>query len=186
MLMSSRLPSAVRPLAKFAERRIHRAADQEFRARRARGAADDVDDVAMRCLEQRPEQPRQPHRGVKLQREAVGPGLVRQLEEFAALGRAGIVDQHVAALEPLVDRGEHLLAAGQRAQVAGNGHRRRPAGGGDRLRAFGEIGRAGRRQHQFARPRARRRRAIARPMPRLPPLTTTTLPSNSFAIGLLP
>ena len=90
---------------------------------------------------------RQPHRGVELEREAVGPGLVRLLEEFSAFGRAGIVDQHVAALEALVHLGEHLLAAGKRAQIAGNRHRRRPARRGDRLRAFGEIGRVRRRQH---------------------------------------
>jgi hypothetical protein len=42
--------------------------------------------------------------------------------------RAGVADQHVAALEALADLGEHLLAAGERAQVASDRHRLRRAG----------------------------------------------------------
>ena len=91
---------------------------------------------------------RQPHRAEEFKRKAVDPGLVRQVEEFAALGGAGIVDQHVAALEALTHLGEQRCsqpASVRRspATVSGAG----AAGGRDRLGAVGEIGRAGRRQH---------------------------------------
>ncbi len=99
------------------------------------------------CLSSGQNSPRQPHRGVELEREAVGPGVVRLIEKLAAFGRAGIIDQHVAALEALVDLGEDLLTGRERAQVAGNGHRLRPASAGDRLGPFDEICRIGRRQH---------------------------------------
>ncbi len=47
-------------------------------------------------------------------------GVVRQLEEIAGAGRARIVDQHVAAVEALVDALEQLLAAVELAQIAGD------------------------------------------------------------------
>jgi hypothetical protein len=84
---------------------------------------------------------------VEFEREAVGPQIVRLLEEFSALSGARIVDQHVAAFETLIHFGEHLLAGGKLAQVAGNGHRLRPAASCDRFRALGEVGRARCRQH---------------------------------------
>ena len=44
ILMSSRLPMRRQALGEIGHRRVHRAADQEIRPRRARGAADDIDD----------------------------------------------------------------------------------------------------------------------------------------------
>ena len=158
------------PLGKIRHRRVDRATDQEFRPRRARGAADDVDDIAVRLLEQRPEQPRQPHRGMKLEREAVGPGLVRLLEELAALGGAGTIDQHVAALEALIDACEHLLAGGNLAQIAGDGHRLGAARSGDHFRRFGEIGRARCRQNGL--------RALARKRHRDGPADAAAAPAD--------
>jgi hypothetical protein len=104
-------------------------------------------DIAMRDLEQRPEQLGQPHRGVEFQREAVAPGLVRQIEELAALGGASIVDQHVAALEAVADLRKKIFASGKLAQVAFHRQRRRSSGRCHRLGAGGKIGRVGGRQY---------------------------------------
>ncbi len=118
--------------------------------------------MALRGLEQRPEQPRQPHRGEILQRKAVEEGLVRQFEEVAGAGAPGVVDQDVAALEALLDAGEHLLAAGELAQIARDRQRlggpawRSPCAAAARLSAEEE---ASTRLRAFA--RERRRNAAA-------------------------
>jgi hypothetical protein len=98
---------------------IDRAADHEIGARRLRRAADDVDHGPLRVLEQRPERARQPHVGVELERKAVFPGRIVELEEIAALGRAGIVDQDVEPAERMVERADGRLTALRRAQVGG-------------------------------------------------------------------
>ncbi len=85
---------------------------------------------------------------MKLQREAVGPGVIRKFEKTAAACRPGIVDQHVAALEAFADLLEHLFAGFQRSQVAGN-RQRLEASGGNGFGAFGKRRWIGRREHRL-------------------------------------
>src|SRR5262249_9864967 len=143
------------PLGEVRERRIDRAADQEFGLGRARGAADDGDDVALRGLEQQPEQPREPHRGEILERKAVKEGIVGELEEIAGAGAPRVVDQNVAAPEAFLDAGKELFAGRKVREVSREGERCRPFGG-DRLGGGGEIVGRGGRQHAL-RPLARER-----------------------------
>src|SRR6516225_1574671 len=132
-------------LGKVGDRRIDRAADQEFGIGGACGAPDDVDDASLRSLQQRPEQPGEPHATEELQREALEPDRVGQIQERARARRARIVDEHVATLEALVDALEQLLARLELAQIAGDGERLR--------RDFARR----RRPARFAHPRARMR-----------------------------
>ena len=92
------------------DRRIDRAADHEVGPRRLGGPADDVDDAALAVLEQRPERPRQPNVGIELEREAVLPHRIVELEEIPALGRTRIVDQDV---EPAIGGFSAPTAASQ-------------------------------------------------------------------------
>src|SRR5262244_3396397 len=126
------------PLGKVSHRRIDRAADQEFGIGGACGAPDDVDDAPLRSLQQRPEQPGEPHATEELQREAVEPDRIGQLQERARARRARIVDEHIATLEAFVDAAEQLLARLELAQIAGDGERLRPLRR-DRLGGGGEI-----------------------------------------------
>ena len=95
--------------------------------------------MTLRVLEQRPEQPAHPHAAEEFQRIAVEPGVIRQIEIVAGLGRAGGIDQDIAALEALLHTGEHLLAAFELAQVGGD-RERRGAGLRDRLARRRQVG----------------------------------------------
>ena len=134
-------------LGKIGEGGIDRTADQKFRARRPRRSTDDVDDAAMRVLQQRPEQPRQPHPAEEFQGKAIGPVGIWLIGKFAAFGGAGIVHQHIAAAEAGFHLIENLLAAVERAQIAGDGHRREAARGSNGFGGLCKVGGAGRRQH---------------------------------------
>ncbi len=128
---------------------------------------------------------RQPHRAEELERVAVEPGLVRQFEEIARAGGARVVDQDVAALEALIDALEHLPGsprAGAGRPRPSTARRRRPARSPS---APSPGARATTPPARSARPRARRPSRLPRPMPRLPPETTTTLSLNSPGIPFL-
>jgi hypothetical protein len=68
-------------------------------SRLAPAAPSDGDERAAPRLEERPGCAREPHMGEELERIAVLPVGVGELEEIAALGGAGVVDQHVEAAE---------------------------------------------------------------------------------------
>src|SRR5262249_46574661 len=127
------------PLGEVRGRGIDRTADQELGLDRARRPADDVDDVAFRRLEQRPEQSGQPHCAKEFQGDPAEPELVGQPREIAGALGAGIVDEHGAAWDPLVNMPKQLLAARKRAQIAGDGERLRSRRADD-LGGGGEIG----------------------------------------------
>src|SRR5215472_10372395 len=105
-------------LGKVGDRRVDRAADQKFGIGGACGAPDDVDDASLRSLQHRPEQPGEPHAAEELQREAVEPDRIGQIQERARARRARVVDEHVATLEAFVDAAEQLLARLELAQTA--------------------------------------------------------------------
>ena len=93
-----------------------------------------------RCvLQQRPGRARQPHVGEELQRVAVLPVGVGELEEAAALGGAGVVDQDVEMAELAPHRLDQRLLRALAAQVE-----RRDRGlaalGADRRRGLVERG----------------------------------------------
>ena len=80
-------------------RGVDRTADGEALLGLAAAGAADRDQRALACLQQRPGGARQPHMGEELERVAVGPVLVGECEEIAALGGTGIVDQNVETAE---------------------------------------------------------------------------------------
>src|SRR5215475_554630 len=98
-----------------------------------------------------PEQPAEAHAAEEFQRESVEPEVVGQLREATGPRRARVVDEHITALEALVDIGKYLLATGERAQVTGDGQRLRRARlfgvPGDLLRCLGERRRIRRGKH---------------------------------------
>jgi hypothetical protein len=126
-------------LGEVAHRGVDRSADREVGAGRARSPTADVDDETVGGLEQRPERPAHPHAAEQLERIAVHPGLVRQIDEVTGLGRAGRVHQDVAAAEFFFDGAEHLLDAFELAKVGGDGERRRPTGRADGLGRGSQI-----------------------------------------------
>ena len=136
-------------LGEIAHRGVDRSADREIGAGRARRAAADVDDKAVRRLQHRPERAAHPHAAEQFQRVAVHPGLVRQVDEIAGLGRAGRIDQDVAAAELFLHRIEHLLDALELAQVRGDRERRRPTGRADGLGRGREVGIRRRHDHRL-------------------------------------
>src|SRR5262249_53547965 len=79
--------------------RVDRAADGEGGLRLAAAGASDRDERAAARLQQRPGRAREPHMGEKFKRVAVLPVGVGELEEIAALGGAGIVDEHIKTPE---------------------------------------------------------------------------------------
>ena len=153
-LTPSRMPRRDRPLVKFASAELTDPPMQEFGLDGARRAADDVDHMAVRGFEQRPEEPRQPHGAEEFERKAVEPEHRRDGQEVAGAGRARAVDQHVAALEALVDLRENLLAARERAQIARDRHRLGPAGFDDGLGCLPPDWRPTTRRARIAPPRA--------------------------------
>ena len=80
-------------------RRIDRTADGEFRGGLARAGAADRNQRTVSRLQKRPGGAGQTHMGEEFQRIAVFPVGVGKLEEVAALGGAGIVDQNVEPAE---------------------------------------------------------------------------------------
>src|SRR5262249_33474082 len=169
-------------LGEIRKGRVHRPADQEVGSRRSCRRPDDVDDASVRRLEQRPEQPRQPHGREIFQSKSIGERIVRKFEKITTTRCTGIVDKDVAAFEFFVDCLEQLLAAGKRPQIPGNRHWGRPSGP-MALAAAARLSALAAAKTTCAPSRAKAL-AIALPIPRLPPLTTTTFPSNSFGTGL--
>ena len=106
-------------------RGIDRTTDQEIGIRRTRRAAHDIDHMTLGRAQQRPEQPGQAHRAEEFQRKAVEPRIVGQFDKISATRRAGIVDQHVAALETLADARKQPLAILDFRQIAVDGQRLR-------------------------------------------------------------
>ena len=157
-------------------RGIHRAADGELGLRLAAAGAADADERAAACLEQRPGLACEPHVAEEFQRVAVLPIGIGQLEEAAAPGGPGVVDQDVevpelaahrfdqrllAALAPQVERGGRGLAAPARiaAAVCSSAAASRPV-------------------TTRSQPSAAKDSAIACPIPRLAPVTSATLPPS--------
>jgi hypothetical protein len=82
----------------------------------------------------------------QLERKAVDPGLVRQVDEPASLCRARRVDQDVAAVEPSLHLVVKRLHTVEPAQVARDEQRRR-SGCRNQLVCDGETARRGRGEH---------------------------------------
>src|SRR3989454_5671747 len=137
-LTLSRLPSLERPLEKLATAALTEPPIKNSASGVRAAPPDDVDDASLRSLQQRPEQPGEPHAAEELQREAVEPDRIGQVQERARARRARVVDEHVATMEALVDALEQLLARLELAQIAGDGERLRPLRR-DRLGGGGEI-----------------------------------------------
>jgi len=86
--------------------RIHRAANGEIRTPSAPTHPDDIDDGAMAGDEIRPSRAAESHGAEKLQRKAVGPVFIGQLEKITAFGRTGVVDEKVDGPESLDGGGD--------------------------------------------------------------------------------
>ena len=153
----------------------HRRADHVVGDRGAAADAADGDDRAAAGLEQRPRRAAEPDLGEELQREARLPVGVGQLEEIAAPGGAGVVDQDVEPAEALLRRGSR--AAPARPRRADRRHEFRPGGRArePRLATPSSAARS-RAVSNRSQPAAASSSAMPRPMPRLAPVTSATLP----------
>src|SRR5262249_39660133 len=96
---------------------VDRAADGEGRLRLAPAGGADRHERAAPPLEQRPGCARKPHVGEELQRKAILPVGVGELEEIAALGGAGIVDEDVEMAELAARRIDEPSRRVLRAQI---------------------------------------------------------------------
>src|SRR5580700_3773672 len=92
-------------------------ADGEFFGRLAPAGAADRDDRAAPLLEQRPSGAGEPHMGEEFARVAVFPIGVGEIEEIAALGGAGIVDENVEAAELALDLLDQFCRRVRAAQI---------------------------------------------------------------------
>ncbi len=123
----------------------------------------------------------------ELQLELLAPGLVAGVRKSRHAGLPGIVDQDIAAPAPLLRprrrsgrprpcRGHHIARRGARA-------RRHCRASVDLAAASRDWSRP---QIATAAPSARNSRAVASPMPEVPPVTTATLPCSPRSILLIP
>ena len=168
-------------LVKAATAALTEAADGELGSRLAPAGAADGDERAAPLLEQRPGGAREPHMGEEFQRVAVLPIGVGELEEIAALGGAGIVDQNIERAELALAPARPAFAGASLPRRSMHGDGGAPAlladGGCDLVeRLFVASG-----QHHVA-ALGRQRQREPRPMPRLDPVTSAILPFNPRSI----
>src|SRR3954468_11894552 len=96
---------------------VHRAADGERRLRLLAADSGDADERALLRFQERPGLAGEPDVGEEFQRKAVGPFGVGQLEEVAALGGAGVVDEDVEPSEFAAHRLDQRLFGAFLAEV---------------------------------------------------------------------
>ena len=115
-------------LGQVHEARIDRAADGKLGRPGAPADADDVHDRPLRLHEVRPGRAGAAHAAEELEREAILPVGLRKLQEVAALGGTGIVDQRVEAGEARQRKVDQLLRRLGQAQVERQGRALRATG----------------------------------------------------------
>src|SRR5262249_733601 len=124
----------------------------------------------------------EPHMGEELQRIPVRPVGVGELEEVAALGGARIVDQDVDAAECALSRRDQrgrrlVLAQVERLVPGGTAELPHPPAPTPSASAF-----SARPVSITSQPSCASVSAMPRPMPRLDPVTSATLPVNPRSI----
>ena len=149
--------------------------------RRDRGQVDDaapvaLDHLALRGARAQKRAP-QMHRGDRV------PILVGHLVDQIVAGDAGIVDEDVERAEPLGDLLDHRLDLGGYRDIGLEADRRDAMPSGDRS-AVASAPAPSRSAIAIAAPSSASRSAVASPMPRAPPVTSATRPSDRLAIIL--